>query len=303
VSADSAAAAEALFNEGRSLVAKGKYGEACPKFAESQRLDPASGTLMNLGDCYEKIGMFASAWATYREAVSEANRVGNKQRERDAKVLADRVEPKLSRLLVKVPEAHVVPGLQIKRDDLLVDRAQWGTYIPIDPGDHRVLVEAPGYAPWSAHLAIAEAARRDIEVPRLEALPEPPPQEDRGKSQRTLGFVVGGVGIAALAAGGVVGLTAMSLRSEAKDLGCSEVDCATSEAMEKNDSALGRANVSTVLFIAGGVVTAAGAILLLTAPSGPAVSAGSAARAPKPASRPSIAAGIGGRGVLVQGRF
>jgi len=33
--------AEALFEEGRRLVAAGSFAEACPKFADSERLDPS----------------------------------------------------------------------------------------------------------------------------------------------------------------------------------------------------------------------------------------------------------------------
>lgn len=295
VSADNAAAAEALFNQGRTLAEKGNYAEACPKFAESQKLDPASGTLMNLGDCYEKVGKFASAWATYREAIAESNKVGNKQRERDAKTLADRVEPKLSYLTIRVPDASVVPGLAIKRDDLPVDRAQWGTAIPTDPGEHRVVAEAPGHSPWTARVDVGQAARREVQVPPLEVLPEAP-EEDRGKGQRTLGFIVGGVGLAGVAVGGVFGLLAINQRSQAKDLGCTDVDCATPEAKSKNDSALTSANVSTVAFIAGGVVAGAGLMLVLTAPG----------RAPSPAaaaSRPFVGAAVRGSSVVLEGRF
>jgi hypothetical protein len=138
-----------------------------PKFAESQRLDPGIGTLMNLGDCYEKSGKIASAWATYREAVAEANRtVQKKQREKDALVLAARVEPKLSRLLVRVPApTNGYPGVQIKRDGQVVDRAQWGTQIPTDPGEHTLSAEAPGRAPWSTKIVLAEASNKELEVP------------------------------------------------------------------------------------------------------------------------------------------
>lgn len=298
VSADNAAAAEALFNEGRTLVEKGNYVDACPKFAESQKLDPGSGTLMNLGDCYEKVGKFASAWATYREAISESNKVGNKQRERDAKVLAERVEPKMSFLKIEVPKGSVVASLQIKRDDFVVDRAQWGTYIPTDPGSHRISAEAPGHKPWSMRIDIAQSTKRDLEVPPLEVAPEAA-LEDRGKKQRTLGLAVGGVGVLGLAAGGVLGLMAMNLRSSARDLGCTDVDCATPAAKDKNDSALGAANLATVLFIAGGVVTAAGAVIVLTAPKAASANANAAAVTPGP----SLAAGVRGSRVVVEGTF
>ena len=56
------AAAEWLFREGRALMKKGDFAPACAKLAESQRLDPAVGTLMNLAECEERIGRTASAW-------------------------------------------------------------------------------------------------------------------------------------------------------------------------------------------------------------------------------------------------
>jgi hypothetical protein len=46
--------ASALFTEARTLIKTGDYVSACPKLAESMRLDPARGTLMNLADCEAK---------------------------------------------------------------------------------------------------------------------------------------------------------------------------------------------------------------------------------------------------------
>src|SRR3954467_7016553 len=59
------AAAQSLFDQGRSLMTKGQYAQACPKLAESQRLDPGLGTQFNLADCYEHLGQTASAWAGF----------------------------------------------------------------------------------------------------------------------------------------------------------------------------------------------------------------------------------------------
>ena len=73
-------AAEALFKEGRTLSASGHISEACPKFEASLHLDPALGTLLNLAECYEKLGKTASAWAEYRDAIPLARAAGSKVR-------------------------------------------------------------------------------------------------------------------------------------------------------------------------------------------------------------------------------
>src|SRR5262245_36723730 len=65
---DKRPAAQALFDQGRALVTLGRFAEACPKLAESLRLDPGIGTMLWLADCYENVGRSASAWATFREA-------------------------------------------------------------------------------------------------------------------------------------------------------------------------------------------------------------------------------------------
>ena len=71
--AEDKAAAQVLFDEGRTLMDAERYGEACPKFAESLRLDAALGTQLNLARCYQLVGKTASAWILYLEAAALAN--------------------------------------------------------------------------------------------------------------------------------------------------------------------------------------------------------------------------------------
>src|SRR3984885_15543934 len=87
--------AEALFEEGRKLVADGNFAEACPKFADSQRLDPSPATLLNLASCYEKSGRTASAWATYREAASADSAAGRAEYITTAQRHAEALGPRL----------------------------------------------------------------------------------------------------------------------------------------------------------------------------------------------------------------
>ena len=117
------AAAQSLFDEGRKLMTAGKYAEACPKLAESQKLDPGVGTQFHLADCYEKMGQTASAWAGFLEAASAAKSMGQSDREKVARDRAAALAPRLSKLTITSAEATAIAGVEIKRDGTAVERA------------------------------------------------------------------------------------------------------------------------------------------------------------------------------------
>src|SRR5688572_26735777 len=102
-----AAAADALYDEAEKLMGAGRYNEACPKFAESYRIDPATGALLALAACYEKGGKIASAWTTYRQVVARALREKDGERAEASKARVAELEPRLPRLTIRVdPAAH-----------------------------------------------------------------------------------------------------------------------------------------------------------------------------------------------------
>ena len=78
--AQNAEQAEQAFRAGRALLNEGRYREACEKFADSQREDLASGTLLALAYCQQLTGLYASAWSSYREAAESALREGQGDR-------------------------------------------------------------------------------------------------------------------------------------------------------------------------------------------------------------------------------
>src|SRR5690606_36892169 len=127
-------------------------------------------TLMLLSDCYEKTGRSASAWATFREAAAAARAQGDADREEIARARAAALEPNLAELVVQGPESTMqLPGLEVKMNGRPMPQAQWGTSIPVDPGEVTFEVTAPGYKSWSLVAQVVEGpSQTAIDIPELE---------------------------------------------------------------------------------------------------------------------------------------
>jgi hypothetical protein len=309
--------AQVLFDQAKKLMAAGNYVEACPKLEESQRLDPGSGTLLNLADCYEHVGKTATAWGKFVEAVSAARAANNSKREHEAHERAKALFPLLSNIRINVAVSDKTPGLEVKRDGAVVGNAQWGTPMPIDPGEHVVSVAAPARIPWETKVKVDQGGHTVVvAVPQLAAAPvavvAPPQggnvvpsrssagggvgsdttQENEGRGlgiQKTLALVAGGIGVAAIALGSVYGLKSMSKRNEADEL-CPPECGGSSPAATANDQAWTAGNVATAGFIVGGAALAGGVVLWLTA-------------APSSNSPTTAQVGIGPASVVVRGSW
>jgi serine/threonine-protein kinase len=289
---DDAAAAQALFEEGKKALQAGDFNTACPKLAESQKLDPGAGTLFMLAICHEKAGLTASAWAEYLEVVTEAQRAGgaeNLKRADYSKQHAGDLEPKLSKLTITVaPETGKLAGLSIKRDDKPVRQATWGVALPVDPGTHNIEVTATGKQKWTSQIEVgAQADSKSIAVPGLEddatnttngnggtetsktdetSKETPQPSKDDGSGKRVAGLVVGGIGVVGIGLGSFFGITAISKSSDAKK-DCSPTLCTDSTSVSTNNDAKSAALIADIGFGAGVVALGVGAFLFLTAPS------------------------------------
>lgn len=160
-------AAQKAFDEGMRLLDQGKVADACPKLEESQRLDPAMGTQYRLAECWEKLGRTASAWALFRQVVSEAQAAGRDDRAATSATRATALESRLTRILIIVAPSARVPGLVVRRDGAIVEEAQWGKGIAVDPGDHLISATAPGKKTWENQQQ-ARSGTVEITVPWLE---------------------------------------------------------------------------------------------------------------------------------------
>jgi hypothetical protein len=299
------AAAEALFQEGRTLYEAGRYSEACPKLAESHRIDPATGTLLALALCHEGELKLASAWAEFTTVQGEARRAGRSDRETIAREHAAAIRPRLSTLTINVPaEVATLPGLELKLDGAVLGPGTFGVAVPVDGGRHEIRVTATGKKPWrSTTLVKSQADTVGVAIPTLEDAPQPAakaestppsstPAKGSGSAMPTVGLVVAGAGLVAFGVGGYVALTAKADYEKVKrgcpDRGCSDEDWKAGEATRQ------RGNIATVVFGVGGALVVAGGVLWLTAPS---------ASSERQAGLQVRRVGLGSSSIVVEGAF
>jgi hypothetical protein len=209
--------AQALFEEARTSMNAGRYDEACPRLSESQRLDPATGTLLNLAVCHEKQGKMATAWAEYNDVVAASRTAGNAERQRIAMERIREIEPKLCRISFVSTGAKTQDALVIKLDGVELGPAAMGTAIPVDPGVHEVEVNAKGRKPWSGKVVLTGSGASSVMTvltpeddtdasPAVSQVDSPPPPKNNGLNH--LAYVAGATGVAALGAGAYFGFRA-----------------------------------------------------------------------------------------------
>lgn len=271
--AEEKAQAQSLFDRARELHDGGKYDEACPLFAESQRLDAGLGTLLYLSDCYELTGRLASAWAGFREAAAIARLREQPAREKIARERAAALEPRLSMMRINVAEQNLAIGLELTRNGVRIGEPVWGDWVPVDPGEQRIEAAAEGFRPWSTTVPVAgESGREDVFVPPLVREVATQSVVDDGYSpgdvMRLAGLVVAGTGIVGIGLGTAFGIDAMSTYGDARDtcVGDDPSRC-TAGGVALQESASDSALVSTIAFSVGATALVGGALLYVFAPS------------------------------------
>lgn len=311
-------AAEALFREGRKLMAKNQIDKACAKFAESQRVEASTGTLLNLATCHTKQGKTATAWVEFAEALATAKKENDALRVEYAEAQMAALEPKLSKIIVST--AAPAGGLSITIDGSTV---VLDSPLPFDPGSHTVTATAPGRTPFTIQVELAATAEtKTVRIPelalepravRLSAKAAPRGSEPARRTsdsstdelgsqpqpwRKPLAYSLGGLGVAALGVGTYLALAARSELAEAEsDAALCPGKACYPPGRERVNAAEMKANIATGAF-AGGIAALGVATYLLLTPQSV------SARAPKRQSRlwlPLVSEQ--GVGLSVQGEF
>jgi hypothetical protein len=266
--AQDAATAQALYEEGQSALAAGNVLEACNKFDASHRLIPTTVNLGALAACHERLGRTASAAGEYERLAGDYRLRGKPDKEREARAKAAALEAKIPKLTVHLsPEARLVPGLEVSRDDNRLESALLETALPVDPGSHTVTAKAPGFGTWVTVVEVAAGNElKEVIVPGLvrhqtqagapaaadpaadptvpgsggkpasTGTETPPPPPGFLTPRQRLGLYIGAPGVVFLGVGAALGFRTYQRQSDARDL-CPNTQCGDRRAVELNDSA------------------------------------------------------------------
>jgi hypothetical protein len=209
----------------------------------------------------------------------------------DAKKEIDAVSARIARVTISVSGCdHPTVTL----DGAPVPSFVLGVKKPVDPGTHEVKATAQGCKDATASFTVAdgkeatsaltlqkEAATATTTTPTTTTpttttttpttTTAPPPGAETGSSGggsglKIAGFVTLAVGGAGLVVGAIAGGIAIGDHSTLVDNGCANGVCPPSQASEL-DSFRTMGTLSTIGFIAGGVLAAAGLVMVILAPS------------------------------------
>lgn len=262
-----AAAAQALFDHGRAAAQRGDWQTACDSFAESQRLDPGVGTLLNWANCEAHQGKVASAWQHFNEADSLLDPADDRHAyvRREIRKLA----PKLPRLTLRLA-ASAPPQTRVLRAGTELGAASLGVPIPVDPGRVELSVLCEGRKARQIVLSMSEAEQRELVLEAGEELPPPVAalaplapqrdtlQRDLGLSLIALGSLSAGLG---LASGVVVAKRNATAEQHCPNDRCDSVGLAAASNGER------WLTVNTLAWSLGAAALVTGTTLLVVAPS------------------------------------
>lgn len=257
------AAAQALFEQGRELMARERATEACPRFEESQRLDSGLGTQYHLATCYEAIQRLASAHTLFLEVAAQARILGQAKREQIARQRAEALEGRLTKLTIEVPHAGSTE-LLVERDGSPVGRAQWGLPVPVDPGVLQVRASAPGLSSWAVEVHVPnDAANHTVSIPPLAVERE---SSFFAPTSRKAGLVALGVGVATIGLGTVFAIQAHSKNEDSNRAGCEEGGCRDAQGQALRRQAIDAGNRATWAMGLGAVGLGTAAVLFWVVP-------------------------------------
>jgi hypothetical protein len=267
------------FGQALALQTAGNWAGALALLKEVAAVKSTPQVRFNIALCEEKLGRLVAALGDYELAAADA-------RAEKADQVAEEVEARREALSQRIPKLTVKRGsgadvATVSLDGVTLGDQVIGTAMPTDPGPHTIEATAPGFKPFRKSLRVAEQQNETIEIV-LEPEPIPPATPPgvvvRSGRSPVYGYVIGGVGVASLAASGVFfGLRAGKISD--LDKVCTKQRVCPEQYQSDIEQGERYTTIANVTLAVGVAAVAGGLVLILT--SGPSTET-SVALAPAP---------------------
>ncbi len=205
------AKARTLFKQGLSLEAGGDWGGALAKFDEVAKVRLTPQVRFHIALCKQNLGRLNEALGDYRVAEYEAEKENAKELPEISQA-REALEARIPKLVITRGEGASRARIQL--DGVELGEAKIGREVSVDPGEHRIVAKLP-QGQFEEIVTIAEGETKNIElVPPADLTPlettepaptpiEPDPTPIQVSSESSsLPWIIGGVGVVSLAAGG-----------------------------------------------------------------------------------------------------
>ena len=295
------AQARARFQQATELEQAGNYTQALEAFRDVGQVRMSPQVRYHIAFCEEKLGKLLTAQGGYELAMQEAASVDPS--------FAKEVEGRISTLKARIPTMTVKRGESAKSgrieiDGVSVGDTSLGNAMPFDPGPHLVEVKLGETKKFSETVSLAEGDSKEVVIEFPAEAPGPAasdpgdksPKLDTGahkKPSKVVPFVIGGVGIAGLAASGVFFVMKNNKVKSLEDACGPNGDQCPADKQSDYDAAKTYNTISIVSLGVGVVGVGVAATMLLTRKSEPA----------KAGYFVAPALGTNGGGVAAFGRF
>lgn len=143
-SPENRAAAQKHLSQAQESKKHGQLAEACKHLAEAERLDSKLPTLMELAECSEQAGNVVDAEAQWAMARDQAKHDEKPQSRARAETRLAAVQKRIAHLTLQLaPNAPT--DAQVLRDDQPLDAASLAAPLPMNPGEHVIVVKLAGH--------------------------------------------------------------------------------------------------------------------------------------------------------------
>ncbi len=257
------AEARELAQQGDAAFKIGRCDRAIPFWQQAHARFQAPTILFRIARCQALMGKVVAATATLEQLLALPDDPDSPPAFREAKDQAaaelPAVRSRIAFLTVAVDARGVDVQPDVRVDDQTLPLAQGP--VPMDPGTHLVRVRARE-AVWEREITLQEGYSETVRVAIGVRMPPPP-----ARTQRTVGFVIGGLGLASLAAGAYFGASASTLARHLESAcGPDRKQCPT-DREDDIDRLRTHAVAADITLGAGAALFAAGAIVVLTEPA------------------------------------